>query len=265
MQDVDGLSKTPVLIQVQGGGEIVDSDLSRLSYLHTNGLRVFQITHHNDNKWGGGCIQERWTGLTKLGAEGIEQLNALGIIPDLSHVSDPTSRDVIKASKKPVIISHGGARAFVNSARCVPDDVIKGVADSGGAMGIFMMSCWLTSDPVPTTESYLRQIRHVINVGGIDAVGIANDYPIGGEASVRRANNDNAIAVRQILPWWDSVGRERVLGFSTRPKHAVIPELNNPRRAHLIFAALEKAGYKSAEVEKIMGGNWIRVLKENLG
>jgi len=61
------------------------------------------------------------------------------------------------------------------------------------------------------------------------------------------------------------VAKEHVLGFDTRPKHVVIPELNNPRRAFLIYAALEKAGYKSAEVEKIMGGNWVRVLKENLG
>jgi len=167
--------RTAVFFQIQGGGEAVGEDLSRLDALYASGLRVFQITHHNDNLWGGGCIQERWTGLTKLGRDGVKRLNALGIIPDLSHVADPTSRDVLKATKKPVIISHGAARAFVNSARCVPDDVIKGVADSGGAMGIFMMTCWLTNDPVPTSESYLRQIRHVINVGGIDAVGIAND------------------------------------------------------------------------------------------
>jgi membrane dipeptidase len=257
--------KTAVFFQLQGGGEAVGSELDRIAYFHANGLRVFQITHHNDNPWGGGCIQEQWTGLTKVGHEGMEQLNALGIIPDLAHVSDPTSRDVLKASKRPVIISHGGARALVNSARCAPDDVIKGVADSGGAMGIFMMTCWLTTDPVPTTGSYLRQIRHVINVGGFDAVGIANDYPIGGEANARRLNNDNARAVSNIFGWWDSVAKERVLGFSTRPKHVVIPELNNPRRAHLIHAALEKARFKSTEIEKIMGGNWIRVLKENLG
>jgi membrane dipeptidase len=105
----------------------------------------------------------------------------------------------------------------------------------------------------------------VINVGGIDAVGISNDFPIGGDVGARRVNNNNAIALRQLRSWWDEVARQRVLGFSTPLRHVVIPELNNPRRAHLIFAALEKAGYKSAEVEKIMGGNWIRVLKETLG
>jgi membrane dipeptidase len=66
------------------------------------------------------------------------------------------------------------------------------------------------------------------------------------------------------MTWWNSVAKEQVLGFDTLPKHVVIPELNNPRRALLIHDALGKAGYSSADVEKIMGGNWIRVLKDSL-
>jgi membrane dipeptidase len=131
-------------------------------------------------------------------------------------------------------------------------------------MGIFMMSFWLTTDPVPTVESYIRQIRHVIDVAGIDAVGIANDYPIGGEASALKAGNDNAKAVEGYYRWWDDVAKQGVLGFDRRPSHVVIPDLNNLRRMFLIHEALERAGFKTAEVEKIMGGNWIRVLTESL-
>lgn len=256
--------RTAVYFQFQGGGEAVGENLERLEFFHQKGLRIFQITHHNNNSWGGGAIERTWSGLTKIGHDGVERLNALGMIPDLAHVSDPTSRDVLKASTKPVIISHGGARAIVNNARCAPDDVIKGVADSGGVMGVFMMSCWLTNDPVPTIDSYLAQIKHIIKVGGIDAVGIANDYPIGGNPAAHAVSNDNAKAVKTILTWWNSVAKEQVLGFETLPKHVVIPELNNPRRAFLIHDALGRARYSSAEVEKIMGGNWIRVLKESL-
>ncbi len=229
------------------------------------GLRVLQITHHNNNAWGGGALERNWTGLTTFGRSGVELMNTLGIIPDLSHGSDPTARDVLRISKKPVIISHGAARALVNNARCTPDDVIKGVADSGGVMGIFMMSFWLTTDAVPTTESYIRQVRHVVKVGGIDAVGIANDYPVGGEANARKAGNDNAKAIGGYLAWWDAVAREGVLGFDKRPTHVVIPELNNVRRAFEIREALDRAGFRSGEVEKIMGGNWIRVLTDSLG
>ena len=252
--------RTAVFFQFQGCEPIGDQ-LWRLELFHELGLRVLQITHHNDNAWGGGAIEKTWTGLTKIGFEGVERLNALNIIPDLSHVADPTALDVLKASKGPVILSHGGARALVPNARCAADEVIRGVGASGGVMGIFMMSMWLTTDPQPTVDAYVRQIRHVVNVAGIDAVGIANDYTIAGELAAVKAGNDNATIVGNYYPWWDSVQRQGVMGFDVRPAHAVIPELNNVRRMFLLEAALRRRQFSSAEVEKIMGGNWIRVLR----
>lgn len=254
--------KTAVFLQVQGGGEIVGEDLSRLDLLRELGLRVLQVTHHHNNPLGGGGLERKLSGLTKLGFEAVERMNALGIIPDLSHASDQTGLDTLKASRKPVIISHGAARALVNNGRCTPDEVIRGVADSGGVMGIFMMSFWLTTEAVPTVESYLRQLRHVMKVGGIDAVGIANDFPLSGERSLIEAKGNNAEAVKNYLPWWDSIAKLGVLGFDKRPTHVAIPELNNIRRMHLIHEALERGGFRPREIEKIMGGNWIRVLSE---
>jgi membrane dipeptidase len=140
--------------------------------------------------------------------------------------------------------------------------VIRRIADSGGVMGIFMMSFWLTTEPVPTIESLLRQIRHVIQVAGIDAVGIANDFPLAGEPNLIAAKNNNAEAVKGYYPWWDSIARKGVLGFDRRPTHVAIPELNHLRRMETIHHALEKSGFKAGAVEKIMGANWIRVLTE---
>jgi membrane dipeptidase len=256
--------RTAVFFQFQGCEPIGD-DLTRLDLFYELGLRVLQITHHNNNAWGGGAIEKTWTGLTKVGTEGVERLNALGVIPDLSHVSDVTSLDVLRVSKRPVILSHGAARALVNNARCASDDVIKGVAKSGGAVGIFMMSFWLTTDAAPTAASYIKQIRHIVNVGGIDAAGIANDYPIGGEQAAIKVGNDNAQAIKGYLPWWESVRAQGVLGFDAQPAHVVIPEFNHPRRAFAIHEALDRGGFKTGEIEKIMGGNWTRVLTDCLG
>lgn len=252
--------KTAIFLQVQGGGEIVDTDLDRINVLSELGLRVLQMTHHHNNVLAGGGIEKNPSGLTKLGREAVDRMNALGVIPDLSHASDQTALDVAKASKKPVILSHGAARAFVNNARCAPDNVIKAIADTGGMMGIFMMSFWLTTDRVPTVDHYVKQIRHVANVGGIDAVGIANDFPLTGEENVIKANGDNSVAVKNYLRWWDSIAKMGVLGFDRTPEHVAIPELNNINRVPLIHRALEKGGFKPVELEKIMGGNWTRVL-----
>ena len=254
-------NKTAVFFQVQGGGEVVGEDLSRLEQLKKQGLRILQLTHHHNNPLGGGGIVKNPTGLTKIGFEAIHRMNALDIIPDLSHASDQTGFDTLKASKKPVIVSHGASRAIVNNARCTPDSVIRGVADSGGVMGVFMMSFWLTTDAVPTIDSYIRQLRHVINIGGIDAVGIANDFALSGDPSLNTAKGDNAEAVKNYLQWWNSIASlGGVLGFDKKPVHVAIPELNNIARIHTIRAALEKEKFKASEIEKIMGGNWIRLL-----
>ncbi len=259
--------RTAVFLQFQSA-EPVGDDLTRLDMFHELGLRVLQLTHHNATAWGGGALDATPTGLTKTGVAGIERLDELGIIADLSHAGDLTARDVLRTSRKPVILSHGAARAIVDNARCAPDDVIRGVADSGGVMGVFMMTFWLTRDAVPTAEHYVRQIRHIANVGGIEAAGIANDYDVAGLAAAKEPGMDNAtLARRDYAPWWDLVAKEGVRGFTTatRPRHVVIPELNDVRRAFSIHQALDRAGFRTGEIERVMGGNWIRVLTDSLG
>lgn len=253
-------NKTAVFFQVQGGGEMIADDLGRIKAFRDAGLRVLQLTHHHNNPLAGGGIEKNPSGLTKMGVEAVERLNSAGIIPDLSHASDQTALDTAKACRGPMILSHGAARFFVNNARCAPDGVIRAIANTGGVMGVFMMSFWLTTDPVPTVDHYVKQIKHVARVGGINAVGIANDFPLTGEENVIKEKGDNAKAVKNYFAWWDSIAKMGVLGFDRRPEHVAIPELNNIDRMHTIHRALEKAGFKPAELEKIMGGNWIRVL-----
>jgi membrane dipeptidase len=255
--------KIAVFLQLQGGGEAIAEDLEMIDVFHELGLRVLQLTHHYDNSFGGGCLEKELKGLSKLGQAAVEKMNTLGIIPDVAHGSEIMGRDVVMASKKPVIISHTGCRALVNSARCTPDFLIKAVADSGGVVGIFSMSCWLTEEAVPTVDSYIRQLGHVIQVGGINAVGIANDYDIAGDLEAAQLNNNNEEAVKSLYPWWQQ--QQGLTGFDRLPQHVVIPELNNIRRFFTIQAALEKRGYQAAQIEKIMGGNWLRVYTESLG
>jgi len=71
--------------------------------------------------------------------------------------------------------------------------------------------------------------------------------------------------VKAYFPWWDSVARDGIPGFEKRPAHVVIPELNNVRRMYSIHRGLMRQGHKEGEIEKIMGGNWIRVLTDSLG
>lgn len=262
--DIGSKPGAGVFFQLQSC-EPIDNDLDRIAYFHGRGLRILQLTHHNNNLFAGGAIEAHQSGLTALGRDGIAEMNRLNIIPDVSHASEPTALEAAAQSQSPIILSHGACRAFVDNPRCATDDMIRAVAETGGVMGVFMMSFWLTNDPVPTIDHYIDHIRHVVNVGGIDAAAIANDYPITGQENLRKLGNDNAEGVKTYHGWWRSIHEQGVPGFATLPDHVVIPELNNVYRMQTIHQSLERAGFKAREVEKIMGGNWQRVLVDVLG
>jgi membrane dipeptidase len=254
--------RTAVFLQLQSA-ESLSEDVDTMDVFYELGVRVLQYTHHYDNPYSGGALVKEWKGLTGLGRKALEKMNALGIVPDISHGNEVMGLEVCRLTKKPVIVSHTGCRALVNNARCVPDQVIRAVADTGGVVGIFSMSFWLTEEPVPTVDSYVRQLEHVIKIGGIDAVGISNDYDVAGEVAAAGLGNNNAEAVKGYFPWWKE--QAGILGFDKLPAHCVIPELNNIRRFFTIQDALERKGYKAFEIDKIIGGNWVRLYAESLG
>ncbi|WP_204316067.1 membrane dipeptidase, partial [Serratia marcescens] len=99
------------------------------------------------------------------------------------------------------------------------DEVIRAIAERGGVMGIFMMSFWLTRRNPPTVADYVAQIRHVIRVGGLEAVGVANDFPMAGQPNLIKLGNDNGKGVQEYLDWWLALRRQGVPGFEWTPQH----------------------------------------------
>ena len=240
-----------------------------LNEFHQHGLRVLQLTHHYGNRFAGGALDNDGTqGLNKpLTADGHQLINALNqrnILIDVSHSSPQTALDTAKASQMPIVQSHGAVRSIVNNARCSPDEVIRAIADTGGVFGVFMMSFWLTNEPVPTIDDYIRQLDRVARIGGVNAVAIANDYPLRGQENLLAMDNNNAEGVKQYHAWWQSLAEKNVLGFESLPQHVVIPELNHIDRMSRIDDALAKARYKSSDRDRFLGGNWQRVLNQVL-
>jgi membrane dipeptidase len=256
--------KAALFLQFQSS-EPVGEKLERLASFKTRGLSILQLTHHNDTLWAGGAIEPKQSGLTKLGREGISEMNRLRMLVDVSHGSRATIREAAETSKAPILYSHGAARAIVNHPRCIDDVGIRAIAQKGGVVGIFMMSFWLTRDPIPAPQHLIDQIRHVIKIGGMDSVGISNDYPMGGQPNLLKLNNDNREGVKEYLNWWLAMRRLGIEGFDFTPEHVVIPEFNHSDRMDRIARALEQARLKPREIDKIMGGNWRRVLTDVLG
>jgi len=256
--------KCAVFLQIQGA-DCVEGGLEQVDEFHQLGLRVLQLTHHYNNLYAGGALSLEQRGLSKLGLDLIDKLEHKRMLIDLSHASVASASDTLKRARGPVVQTHGAARAIINNARCTPDHILKGIADSGGVFGVFMMSWWLTNEKVPRPEHFIEHLKHVRNIAGIDAVAIANDYPLRGHKSALASGNNNEIAIKGYDTWWQGLGEKGVLGFNQNVNHIVIPEFNHIKRMRSIEYQLSKAQFSSSDIDKIMGENWQRVLVSVLG
>ena len=124
------------------------------------------------------------------------------------------------------------------------------------------MYWWLTNENTTRPEHYVNHLRHIKNIAGIDAVAIANDYPLKGHEKALASGNNNEVAIDTYKQWWEGVGETGVLGFDQPANHIVIPELNHIKRMRSIEYLLIEANFTSSEIDKVMGENWQRVLDE---
>jgi membrane dipeptidase len=245
--------------------ETLGEDIARVASFKAKGLSILQLTHHNNNAVAGGAIEPVQSGLTRFGRDVVREMNRAKIVPDVSHGSAATIIETAHLSNTPILYSHGACRAIVDHPRCIDDAGITAIAKRGGVVGIFMMSFWLTRDPMPTVDHFIAHLRHVIRIGGIECVGVSNDFPMAGQENLLKLGNNNAEGVKEYLGWWKAMHARRVPGFAALPQHVVIPELNCIERMDRIQSALRKAGFSSRDVDRIMGENWHRVLVDVLG
>ncbi|PKG83160.1 peptidase M19 [Colwellia sp. 75C3] len=252
-----------VFLQIQGA-DCVEDGLQQVDEFYEQGLRVLQLTHHYNNVYAGGALSVGNAGLSNEGLALIDKLEAKHMLIDLSHSSDASAEQSLARAKGPIVQTHGAARAIINNSRCSPDHIIKGIAESGGVFGVFMMSWWLTNEKVPRSEHYINHLKHIKNIAGADAVAIANDYPLRGHEKALASGNNNKIAIDGYKQWWESIGKTGVLGFEREANHIIIPELNHIKRMHSIEYLLTKSGFTSNEIDKVMGQNWQRVLNDVL-
>lgn len=215
------------------------------------GLRSVQITYNYQNWAGAGCKERTNAGLTEFGLQLVAKLNDSDMLIDCSHANMPTMADTIRASKKPIIVSHTGCMAVHKNDRNTTDENLRLLADYGGVVGIDQIRPHITTLREGAVEHYYNHIQHAVNVCGIDHVGIGSDrdhryIDLTPEYLDELRAEQGANLVESDLPWF-------------------MVELNGPRRMETIWDGLKGRGLSDRELEKIMGLNVRRVYSETIG
>ena len=185
-------------------GSVVGRDLDRLQWYYDQGVRMITLTWNYANGIGHPNFEykkdtyadilhtiDEKNGLTPFGIEYVRRMEELGIIVDVSHLSDKGFYDVLKYAKKPFVASHSNARSICSVARNLSDDMIRKLADAGGVMGLNYCSAFIEEkdDGYTSIEGMVRHIRHIVNVGGIDCVGLGSDFDgIGSRLEIENAS-----------------------------------------------------------------------------
>jgi membrane dipeptidase len=264
--DVERIRKKGKIASLIGmeGGHSIDNSLAMLRMTYALGARYMTLTHTDNNDWADSATDKpKHHGLTPFGEEIVRTMNRIGMLVDLSHVSDETMRAALKVSKAPIIFSHSSARALCDHPRNVPDDVLKLTAANGGVVMVCFMpgyvveregadwtardkeeqrlkklypdnpakveadlSVWRKAHPEPppaTVADVANHIDHIRKVAGIDHIGIGSDFE----------------------------------GY-----HSSLKGLEDVSCYPALLAELMRRGYSKDDLKKIAGLNVLRVLRE---
>jgi membrane dipeptidase len=211
------------------GAEALDGDLGVLRAFYKLGVRNIGLTWNLRNAAADGVDETRSSsGLTNFGVQLVREMNRLGIMVDISHLSLTGVRDVLHVSEAPVIASHSNAYALCPHRRNLTDEQLEGVASKGGVVGVTFVPNFVTENKSQTTlKRVLDHIDYMVKTMGVDHVGLGSDF--------------------------DGFFNSKVLG------------LEDVTHLPRLTAGLVERGYGGEDAKKILGGNFIRVFREVVG
>lgn len=253
--------KRAIIIDFQNTVPFAD-DLDRIAIFHGLGLRMVQLTYNLQNLVADGCTETYGGGLTYFGQAVVERLNELNILVDVSHCSEQTGWDAMKVSSAPVIVSHSSSASVAKHDRGKSDDLARAIAEQGGYFGVVVIPGFIRETPGATLDDFVAQINHLVNVCGIDHVGIGTDKAGPGPSTSSLVEYPDSMPAS--LP-----GEFNWNGFRNE-EHRLTDEYDMEGFKKFgdwpnLTVALAAAGYTEDELRKLLGLNYLRVFREVAG
>lgn len=217
--------KISAFLTVEEGG-VLKGYLTNLTLLYEWGVRLITLTWNYPNEIGypNHEWQHQHAGLTEFGTEVVAEMNRLGMIIDVSHLSDQGFYDVAALSTKPFVASHSNARHVWQHPRNLTDEMIKLLANKGGVIGINFERSFLGDGDISMVADMLKHLQHIVNIGGIECAAIGSDF--------------------------DGI----------EPKL----EISDIGQIAKLVKGMEQCGFTTTDIEKICAQNALRVIKEVL-
>jgi membrane dipeptidase len=231
---------------------MVGPALDRIAELKKNGVRAVQLTYNLANLSGDGSIEPRNGGITNLGKATIERIESEMLLLDLAHGGARTMEEAAAHAKRPLTISHTGARAVYDHPRNSTDAAIKAVADKGGVIGVYFMP-YLAADMKPSGTMLLDHIDHIAKLAGEDHISIGTDGGVLPLVIDAKAIADAKKAYEQRTAAGIAAPGEGPDVFT------VVRDYNSIDKLERVGADLMKRGWSTAQVEKLLGANLMRL------
>ena len=241
-------NRTGIILGWQNTSGIEDH-IDYLGIFKDLGVGIMQLTYNTQNLVGSGCYESHDSGLSDFGRDVVDEMNRLGILIDLSHVGAKTSDDAIRYSKKPVAYSHCLPSGLKDHPRNKTNEQLKFIADSGGFIGVTMFPPFLKNGANSTIDDYVEAIDYVVNLVGEDCVGFGTDFTQDHDDSFFQWITHDKGSGRKLVEFGEI---SNPLGLQTLGEYPNLTE------------ALLRGGWSENKVRKIMGENWLRLLREIL-
>jgi membrane dipeptidase len=267
IERINKKGKIAAFLDLEGGYDL-DGDLNLLRALYRLGLRSMQLSAHNTTAAfiDACCDVRKWGGINDLGKEIIAEMNSLGMVINIAHASNEAILQVAGASKHPVIYSHGGFYNIVDHPRCITDEAAKAVASKGGVIGVQFgslfnnpkYSAWKKTQPPAKT---LMPI-----VSSIDEVDkqLSQDVPLNFRGTIPDEYWMHVDQLAKVIDYGVKlVGEDHIALGSDFDGGPELPrEIKDISDYPQMTMAMQKLGYSDQRIKKILGLNWLRVIRQ---
>ena len=244
------------------GGHSIGSSLAVLREMHELGVRYMTLTHGKNTSWADSATDTlAHDGLTDFGRQVVREMNRIGMIVDLSHVSEATMKDALETSHAPVMFSHSGVRAINDFARNVPDSVLPAVKANGGIIMVVFLPAFLDADVMANGAARTAEKARLAALHPGDPAAVETKLKAWEAANPARPVGPGKIA-DHIDHIRKTIGIDHIgLGgdYDGMPSGPV--GMEDVAGYPALFVELARRGYTQAELEKIASGNMLRVLK----